>query len=146
MNGGEYPDKRPTMRGECFRMPRPCPFFSCKWHMATLFTGHSKNSGVARNYWENSTDGEVIDDVLGLPFTCILDACDRGDMTLEEVGQLMGMTRERVRQIEGLSHRIFRGKQIKLKGMAALRHPSKKYVTDLLRPFWEDGDGDHGKS
>lgn len=32
--------------------------------------------------------------------TCALDAADRGGMTLEEVGEVLGVTRERVRQIE----------------------------------------------
>jgi hypothetical protein len=32
--------------------------------------------------------------------TCTLDVADRGEHTLEEIGQLLGVTRERVRQIE----------------------------------------------
>lgn len=32
------------------------------------------------------------------------------DMTLEQVGQIMGVTRERVRQIESKALRILRGK------------------------------------
>jgi len=34
-----------------------------------------------------------------LPETCALDAADRGDHTLDEVGALIGVTRERVRQL-----------------------------------------------
>ena len=37
--------------------------------------------------------------------TCALDVADRGGITLEEVGEIMNLTRERVRQVEtaGLS-------------------------------------------
>lgn len=29
-----YPDERPKTRGECYEMPRPCPFVSCRYHLA----------------------------------------------------------------------------------------------------------------
>jgi DNA-directed RNA polymerase sigma subunit (sigma70/sigma32) len=32
--------------------------------------------------------------------TCALDIADRGGITLEEVGEIMNLTRERVRQVE----------------------------------------------
>ena len=32
--------------------------------------------------------------------TCALDVADRGRSSLDEIGQLMGLTRERIRQIE----------------------------------------------
>jgi DNA-directed RNA polymerase sigma subunit (sigma70/sigma32) len=32
--------------------------------------------------------------------TCALDVADRGGITLEEVGEIMNLTRERVRQVE----------------------------------------------
>jgi hypothetical protein len=32
--------------------------------------------------------------------TCALDIADRGGITLEEVGEIMNLTRERVRQLE----------------------------------------------
>lgn len=35
--------------------------------------------------------------------TCVLDMADRGGMTLEEVGEQMGFTRERSRQVETLA-------------------------------------------
>lgn len=34
-------------------------------------------------------------------FSCVLDALDtKGEMTFDEIGSLMGLTRERIRQIE----------------------------------------------
>src|SRR5262249_27665897 len=49
--------------------------------------------------------------------TCALDVADRGGTTLEEVGAIMNLTRERIRQVEvkGLA------KLQALKDMAALR-------------------------
>jgi DNA-directed RNA polymerase sigma subunit (sigma70/sigma32) len=38
-----------------------------------------------------------------LPETCALDAADRGGMTLEEVGAILNLTRERIRQIQRLA-------------------------------------------
>jgi len=32
--------------------------------------------------------------------TCALDVAERGGVTLEEVGEIMNMTRERIRQVE----------------------------------------------
>jgi DNA-directed RNA polymerase sigma subunit (sigma70/sigma32) len=32
--------------------------------------------------------------------TCSLDVADRGGITLEEVGELLNLTRERIRQVE----------------------------------------------
>ncbi len=32
--------------------------------------------------------------------TCALDVADRGGITLEEVGEIMNLTRERIRQVE----------------------------------------------
>jgi DNA-directed RNA polymerase sigma subunit (sigma70/sigma32) len=32
--------------------------------------------------------------------TCALDVADRGGITLEEVGAIMNLTRERIRQVE----------------------------------------------
>lgn len=40
--------------------------------------------------------------------TCTLDLADQGGLTLEEVGTLLGVTRERIRQIEHLALRKLR--------------------------------------
>ena len=32
--------------------------------------------------------------------TCALDVADRGGITLEEVGEILNLTRERIRQVE----------------------------------------------
>jgi hypothetical protein len=45
-------------------------------------------------------DDEVIDLISHIPETCILDICDSGPHTLEEIAGALGVTRERIRQIE----------------------------------------------
>jgi hypothetical protein len=39
-------------------------------------------------------------EVWEMPETCSLDVADRGGITLEEVGAILNLTRERIRQVE----------------------------------------------
>ncbi len=68
----------PTTRGQCRAVPRPCPFLSCRYHIWADIkprTGHLPEE------------------------TCALDVADEGAHTLEQIGDIYGLTRERVRQI-----------------------------------------------
>jgi hypothetical protein len=89
-----YPDaeenERPRTRAECGDAPRPCPFVSCKHH---LYLDVSARTGAIKL---NFPDLEVWD----MADTCALDVADRGGTTLEEVGAIMNLTRERIRQVE----------------------------------------------
>lgn len=93
-----YPEMdywRPDSRAECINMERPCPFVSCKYHL--YIDVHPVRGSIKINF----PDVEVWE----LTETCALDVADRGGITLEEVGEIMNLTRERVRQVEtqGLS-------------------------------------------
>ncbi|MFW5879181.1 MAG: sigma factor-like helix-turn-helix DNA-binding protein, partial [Myxococcota bacterium] len=86
----ELPDIRPKSRSECVSMARPCLFVSCKYHLyldVNPRTGSIKLNFPDKEIWEI---GE----------TCALDVADRGGITLEEVGDIMNLTRERIRQVE----------------------------------------------
>lgn len=98
---------RPKTRAECGDGERPCPFVSCKHH---LFLDVSARTGAIKL---NFPDLEVWE----MTETCALDVADRGGTTLEEVGAIMNLTRERIRQVEvkGLA------KLQALKDMNALR-------------------------
>ena len=48
------------------------------------------------DYWKPKSRVECKD----MTETCALDVADRGGITLEEVGEIMNLTRERVRQVE----------------------------------------------
>jgi len=93
-----YPETeywKPKSRSECVDMERPCPFVSCKYHL--YIDVHPVRGSIKVNF----TDMEVWE----MTETCALDIADRGGITLEEVGEIMNLTRERVRQVEtaGLS-------------------------------------------
>ncbi|HTP49422.1 MAG TPA: sigma factor-like helix-turn-helix DNA-binding protein [Anaeromyxobacteraceae bacterium] len=81
---------RPRVRAECVNGPRPCPFISCKHH---LYLDINPSTGSIKL---NFPDQELWD----LQETCALDVADRGGVTLEEVGSLLNLTRERIRQLE----------------------------------------------
>lgn len=81
---------RPAARGECRTASRPCPYVSCKFHLyldVNPQTGSIKLNFPDLEVWEMSE-------------TCALDVADRGGITLEEVGALLNLTRERIRQVE----------------------------------------------
>jgi hypothetical protein len=105
-----YPEvevDRPVTRADCANGERPCPFVSCQHH---LYLDVSARTGAIKL---NFPDLEVWE----MTETCALDVADRGGTTLEEVGAIMNLTRERIRQVEvkGLA------KLEALKDMAALR-------------------------
>ena len=81
---------RPTSRGECREEIRPCPWVACKHHLYLDInpeTGSIKINFPELEPWE-------------LKHTCALDVAERGGITLEEVGEIMNLTRERIRQVE----------------------------------------------
>ena len=81
---------RPKNRSECLTMERPCLFVSCRHHLyldVNPETGSVKMNFPDKEIWE-------------LEDSCALDVADRGGITLEEVGTIMNLTRERIRQVE----------------------------------------------
>jgi hypothetical protein len=88
-----YPEtgySKPDTREECVNGPRPCPYVSCKHH---LFIDVSPKTGAIKL---NFPDLEVWE----MGESCALDVADRGGTTLEDVGAIMNLTRERIRQVE----------------------------------------------
>ncbi len=82
--------ERPKTRADCAEGPRPCPFVSCKYHL--YLDVKDDTHSIKLNFphlevWE-------------MEHTCSLDLAERGGMTLEDVGHIMNLTRERVRQVE----------------------------------------------
>ncbi len=68
---------RPRTRGDCKLGPRPCSWIGCRFHLAIERRG-----------------------LPGDPQTCALDVADRAGATLEEIAEVLGVTREMVRQIQ----------------------------------------------
>lgn len=81
---------RPVTRADCVDGARPCPFVSCKHH---LFLDVSGRTGALKLNFPDLEPEELTE-------SCVLDVADRGGATLEELGAMFNMTRERVRQIE----------------------------------------------
>lgn len=88
-----YPEtdhEMPTVRAECLEMERPCPYVSCKHH---LYLDVNPETGSIKLNFPDIEVWEMND-------TCALDVAERGGVTLEEVGEIMNLTRERIRQLE----------------------------------------------
>ncbi len=104
---------KPRSRAECAEGPRPCPFVSCQHH---LYIDVSPKTGAIKL---NFPDLEVWE----MGESCALDIADRGGTTLEDVGAIMNLTRERIRQVE-------------VKALAKLEAVRNM---DALRDFVEEG-------
>ena len=82
--------ERPRTRAECVGAERPCPWVSCRHHLYLDInpqTGSIKINFPDLEPWE-------------LTHSCALDVAERGMITLEECGEILNVTRERVRQLE----------------------------------------------
>lgn len=91
-------EDRPRVRADCEPGgkwgARPCPFFGCKYN---LFIDVDPETGSLIFNFPNKDFDKI-------PETCALDVARKSrlnnGMTLEEVGDLMHLTRERIRQVE----------------------------------------------
>jgi hypothetical protein len=86
--------QRPRVRADCLpggcNEQRPCPWTSCRQHLAIDI--NPKTGSIKLNF----PDLEVWE----MAETCALDVADRGGITLEQTGDIIGLTRERIRQLE----------------------------------------------
>jgi hypothetical protein len=88
-----YPEddySKPRERAACAGGARPCPYVSCKHH---LYVDVSPRTGAIKLNFPDLEVWEMGD-------SCALDVADRGGTTLEDVGAIMNLTRERIRQVE----------------------------------------------
>jgi hypothetical protein len=84
----------PMSRGDCLpggvNEQRPCPWARCRWHLA--FDYNQRNGSLTENFPDLDFDQ--------IPQTCALDVADRGETSLDDVGQLLNVTREAMRLTE----------------------------------------------
>jgi hypothetical protein len=103
--------ERPHTREECREAPRPCPHVSCRHHLyldVNPHTGTIKLNFPELEVWE-------------LGVSCALDVADLGGTAIEQVSELLNVTRERIRQIEAQA----------LERLGSIRD------TEILRDFHE---------
>jgi hypothetical protein len=101
--------ERPRTRADCVNGPRPCLFVACKHH---LYLDVNPETGSIKVNFPDKEPWELKD-------TCALDVAERGGVTLEEVGELLNLTRERVRQLE-------------VEGLGKLREAAGKHELDAF--------------
>lgn len=82
--------QRPRIREQCESAVRPCPWVACKYH---IYLDVNPDTGSIKLNFPDLEPWELVD-------SCTLDVAARGGITLEEVGDIMNMTRERIRQVE----------------------------------------------
>lgn len=81
--------KRPPNRSVCEQGVRPCPYVSCRYHLYLDVRG----DGVLRINFPDREPDEML-------ASCALDMSEDGPRTLDQVAALMGMSKERARQLE----------------------------------------------
>lgn len=82
--------QRPQVRGDCVDGLRPCPYVGCS---NNLYLDVNRETGAIKLNFPDVYPHEM-------KVSCALDVADKDGVTLEEVGEMMNVTRERVRQIE----------------------------------------------
>lgn len=104
-------------RGRCTDAPGPCEAMLCRYHLADSRLGHSTDQ---------------------LADTCAMRVAESGPLTLEEVGQHMAVTRERVRQIEQAAIRKLR-RELEARGHGADDVREMLAAAAAVKPSaWED--------
>lgn len=99
-------------------MPRPCPFVSCRHHLLLdVERRRGAESGLVRAVgvpgtvrqdtalpegWEDA----VVERLEGMGASCALDVAEGGAMNTEEVAAVLGVTRQRVHQVEREAVRV----------------------------------------
>ncbi|HLL21651.1 MAG TPA: sigma factor-like helix-turn-helix DNA-binding protein [Kofleriaceae bacterium] len=81
---------RPRTRAECSAEARPCPWVACKHH---LYLDINPETGSIKINFPDLEPWELRD-------TCALDVAERGGSTLDQIGEITNLTRERIRQLE----------------------------------------------
>lgn len=115
---------RPRTRAEC-PVERPCPFVSCRYH---LYLDVGSKGALKLNFPDIEPDE--------MTHSCSLDVATLGGLNIETIGELMNLTRERVRQLEILARERIRHRVPEsfllglLEGLTETRESSGVGVTD----------------
>ena len=129
----EAASTRPRTRAECPKKAEgaahvACPWASCRHHLAVYATREQPTwRGAVRaprfKLVEPVFDEDGVIDLSGNVATCSLDVADEDGATLDRIGDILGVSRERVRQIEQKALRSAR---------AVARRLGLGYMTEAL--------------
>ena len=109
------PYQRPSTRSECVQGPRPCLYVACKYH---LYLDVNPETGSVKINFPGIEPWEMAE-------TCALDVAEKGGITLEDVGEILNLTRERVRQVE-------------MDGLTKMQQLSEDYELDAFMGWESD--------
>lgn len=102
-------EERPKCRSECKHVERPCPYVGCKYHLlSSMFKRRRRRLRPPEIQTELRlrvdplfiSDDDVIQLLPEMRETCVLDIADRGGITYERIGQILGVSKQRIQQIE----------------------------------------------
>jgi len=79
-------------RSDCTDGPRPCPLVGCPYN--NYLDVNPRTGHITLTHGDRAPEDVPPDE------SCSLDVADRGGLTLEEIANVLGLTRERIRQIE----------------------------------------------
>jgi sigma-70-like protein len=106
---------QPVTRANCVDGPRPCPWTSCRHHMLVEGELRGRDAVERSPAWAPgcrihpaARGARTLEEALvSLPASCALDVVDANPdgLSLEELGRLLSVTRERARQLEDIGLR-----------------------------------------
>ena len=91
---------RPCTRADCVHGPRPCPWIGCRYHLFDEIAPRLLR--VPRDTLGLEPDERLLNVLFGMEYSCSLDWAQKGPNTLDNIGKMFGVTRERIRQIQDM--------------------------------------------
>lgn len=117
---------RPQTRAECIDGFRPCLHWGCEYHLGVDV--HPRTGSIKHNFPGKGP--------LDLEPSCALDVADEGTHTLKEVGTIMNITRERVRQLEKEGMDKIAKLMAEAEGLDCEKEFNILQVLQVLRELW----------
>lgn len=134
----DYPTdvERPKTRGDCVDGPRPCPWVSCRHHLAIEVTRSALANESSPDSVKFIFPGVELEDMND---TCSLDVADAGGVSLDAAALTMNVTRERLRQIESKALARIRGEVSSSASLSRDERDAFREESDVLADFAPTG-------